>query len=141
MDSSELGELAKALVAFHGDEVSYKKSAINPHFRNKYTTLEDLVEAVTPVLQKHGLTVSQFPSGDGELTTYLIHTSGQYLSHSTKMFLAKTDPQGLGSAITYARRYSLAAVLGIAADVDDDANGAMPAKAPQRTSTTKTPGW
>lgn len=138
--SESINELAKALVAFHGDGVSYKKGAVNPHFKNRYTTLEDLVDAVTPVLQKHGLAVSQFPTGDGCLTTYLMHASGQYVSHETKMFLAKTDPQGLGSAITYARRNSLAAVLGIAADVDDDAEKAMVRPAPSAASK-KTPSW
>lgn len=123
--SESIINLIKALVAFRGEEVSYKKGATNPYFRSKYTPLEDLVEAVTPALNRHGLTIAQFPSGDCGLTTYLLHTSGEYLMHTTTLAPAERNPQALGSAITYMRRYSLQAVLGIAADTDDDAEVAM----------------
>jgi hypothetical protein len=90
------------------------------------------------VLSKHGLAVSQFievgSADDGSvfdaLRTYLIHESGQFITHVMRLHLPKSDPQGQGSAVTYARRYSYMAVLGLVSDVDDDGNAASPRQAP-----------
>jgi hypothetical protein len=81
-------------------------------------------------LNKHGLSVSQFPShveGKDALTTFLLHSSGQFIEHSMLLHLPKDDPQGQGSALTYARRYSYMAALGLVADDDDDGNRATEA--------------
>ncbi|WP_350340162.1 ERF family protein [Paraflavitalea speifideaquila] len=76
-------------------------------------------------LTESGLTFTQVPTGDGGLTTMLMHAeSGEYIIGEYFMKPVKNDPQSLGSAITYQRRYSLCAVLGLNIEEDDDGNGA-----------------
>lgn len=104
------------------------KNANNPHFKNNFANVEAVIDAVKGPLNDNGITFLQFgaPANDGHLglTTTLLHTSGEFVSGTLTMPLQKTDPQGTGSAITYARRYSLAAVLGLKTE-DDDAEGAV----------------
>jgi hypothetical protein len=85
----------------------------------KYADLPDVKAACDPILHEHGLAVSQFPGADS-LTTILLHESGEWIEESMSLHLAKVDPQGHGSAITYARRYAYCAAVGICADEDDD---------------------
>lgn len=131
MNHETINELAAALVAFQGDLVPVGKDAANPFFKSKYASLQSVMTAVQPLLKKHKLAVSQFVSmsGDGSsaLRTILMHASGQALEDTMPLLLPKSDPQGQGSAITYARRYSIMAVLGVVADEDDDANRATKA--------------
>ena len=127
--SETIGELAKALAAAQGEFAPVEKKADNPFFRSKYADLPTVVMAASPILSKHGLSVSQWPEisleqGADLLTTILMHTSGEWIEASMPLFLAKQDPQGQGSAITYARRYAYSAVVGIVTDVDDDGNAA-----------------
>lgn len=107
----------------------------NPAFRSKYADLGSVIDAVKPALNKHGLSFLQAfepaPEGHLMLTTMLLHASGQWLRSTCLMPLAKLDPQGYGSAATYARRYGLMAVCGIAAE-DDDGNAACGRNAPGR---------
>jgi hypothetical protein len=100
------------------------KDLVNPHFKNKYASLSNIIEAVTPHLTANGLTIVQMPTQEG-LETLLLHGSGEYIG-STSTIVAKdaSNPQSVGSAITYARRYAIGAVLSLNIDEDDDANAA-----------------
>ncbi len=107
---------------------SVKKTASNPHFRSKYADLEAVMDACSDALDKNGLAVWQSINEDGDrLITRLYHTSGQWMEGYTPLIIAKNDMQGLGSAYTYARRYGLMSILGIAPE-DDDGNAAVEAK-------------
>ena len=116
--SEQINEIGKALVAFQTDVKDPSRDANNPFFKSKYVTLDNLLQAVRPLLAKHGLSFVQSPSGDGEkisITTLLIHESGQWIEGEPLLLkAAKADPQGAGSAVTYGRRYSLSSVLGVA---------------------------
>jgi hypothetical protein len=103
-----------------------KKANSNPAFKSKYADLAAVVEAVVPALNAAGIGVLQFPAFDGEMvsvTTTLIHESGSSVTGVLHLRPSKTDPQGVGSASTYGRRYSLLAMTG-AAPEDDDGNAA-----------------
>ena len=137
--SEQLNELAKALGAFQGEVEAVKKDAINPFFKSKYASLENILETIRPALKKNKLAFTQFPAGENELITILIHESGQFLKASFKMSPKDNTPQGQGSAITYARRYAISAVLGIATEEDDDGNVATVGQGKtQNPKTTKT---
>ena len=118
--SESITELAKALVKFHSVMGKVSKDAKNPFFKNKYASLSNIIEAVTKPLNDNGLSVLQLPSIEG-LTTLLLHESGEWISSvSSTPVKDATDPQKLGSAITYARRYALGAILSLNIDEDDD---------------------
>lgn len=124
MEKSEIiVELAKALSLFQTKMEKIDKTASNPFFKSKYASLSSILEAIQIPLAESGLVFSQHPD-KGELTTILIHTeSGQYMMSSYDIHPVKVDPQGIGSAITYAKRYALCAILGLNVDeVDTDAN-------------------
>lgn len=130
MNSPEINELAAALVAAQGEFGAVPKGSINPFFKSKYAALPDVVAHASPVLSKHGLAVSQFISnqtGLDTLVTYLLHKSGQFMSHTMLLHMVKEDPQAQGSAVTYARRYAYMSVLGLVADEDDDGQRATQA--------------
>lgn len=105
-----------------------KKTESNPFFKSKYAGLPSVLEVALPVLHKNGLYISQSPISDGDkvgVKTRIIHAeTGDMLEDSFTMTLAKNDPQGAGSAITYARRYALVSMLGLNVDEDDDGNTA-----------------
>ena len=105
-----------------------QKTAINPHFKNKYVSLDSLMPQILPLLNKHKIVLVQSPTtvdGEPALRTLLVHApSGDRFEDTMKLILEKANSQGQGSAITYARRYALMAVLGLVADVDDDAQAA-----------------
>jgi hypothetical protein len=123
-------ELAKALAAFNKETISIEKDANNPFHKSKYATLDGIIATVKPLLAKHGLSVLQFASGDGEhvgIQTILLHESGESLESPVLLLKpAKNDPQGIGSAVTYGKRYSYVATLSlpIGIDADDDGNAA-----------------
>jgi len=118
--SESITELAKALVKFHSVMGKVSKDAANPFFKNKYASLSNIIEAVTKPLNDNGLSILQLPSIEG-LTTLLLHESGEWISSvSATPVKDATDPQKLGSAITYARRYALGAILSLNIDEDDD---------------------
>lgn len=117
---------AKAFVAAQKDMEAVKKASTNPAFKSKYADLAGVVEAVVPALNAHGIGVIQSPGYDGDLvsvTTMLMHESGASMVGVLNLRPSKTDPQGVGSAVTYGRRYSLLAMTG-AAPEDDDGNAA-----------------
>ena len=121
-------KLAKALVDFRKKVPTVAYDSTNPHFKSRFASLAAIHKAVDPVLAECGLTVSQFPVSDENgvgVRTAIIHESGEWFEGQYVLPLQKRDPQGAGSALTYARRYALAATLGIVADDDDDANAAV----------------
>jgi hypothetical protein len=120
--------LLGALLGAQQEMPALKKTATNPHFKSRFAPLDTIVETVNPILHKHGLVWSTLPGHDeyGPALTYrLSHAStGQSMEGTMPLLLSKQDPQGMGSAITYARRYALCAVLNLVADDDDDGAGA-----------------
>lgn len=128
MQSEQINEIAKALSMAQSEMKSAKKDAKNPFFKSDYATLESVSEACLPALNKQAIAVTQLTnvSQDGltQLITLLIHSSGQWISSTYPVHPTKNDPQALGSALTYARRYSLAAIAGVVTS-DDDGESAM----------------
>ena len=124
--SESIKNIALALSKFQSEVENPKNTADNPYYKSKYAPLQDVLNIVRPLLSKHGLSIVQSPSGDGErisIHTMLIHESGEWIEFDPLVLKAeKITPQGAGSAITYGRRYSLSAVLGISSEDDDDAN-------------------
>ena len=122
--SESIKEIAVALHKFHGLMGKVGKDAVNPHFKNKYASLSNIIEATTPHLNAVGLSVIQLPTESG-LETMLMHTSGEYISGvSLTPCKDASNPQALGSALTYAKRYAYAGLLNLNIDEDDDAQRA-----------------
>lgn len=118
------------------------KDATNPAFRSKYADLGAVWEAVKDPLHEHGFAVIQSPDFDGEtmwLATTIMHSSGEYRMGRYPIRPTKPDPQGYGSAITYARRYSLSAMLGVISEEDDDGNAASAPKPQTQREAIHTP--
>ncbi len=132
--SQTVSKLFAALVAAQAEMRNPPKDSVNPHFKSRFADLATVLDTVKPVLAKHRLGVVQLPcevEGVGPaLSTMLIHESGEYVRSTIALRPGKLDPQGIGAALTYARRYGLQAVLGITADDDDDGNHAS--RAPQQ---------
>jgi hypothetical protein len=122
--SESIANLAKSLALFQGEVEAIVKDAKNPFFKSKYVSLNAIIKGIRAPLAKHGLSFAQFPSGDNGLTTILMHSSGEYLEDTVNTQPVKNDPQAIGSAITYMRRYALGAVLGLNIEDDDDGNAA-----------------
>ncbi|HEM9634194.1 TPA: ERF family protein [Streptococcus agalactiae] len=127
--SESITGLAKAFVKTQKELKQPLKDAKNPFFKSKYVPLENVVESITETASKNGLAFSQFPSQDetGILTvgTLVMHDSGEWIEYDPiKIKPVKNDPQAVGSAITYAKRYALSAIFGITSDQDDDGNEA-----------------
>jgi len=126
--SEQVNEIAAALAKAQGAMKNAALNKVNPHFRSKYADLAGIRDAVIPALTANGIAVVQTLDGTSVLTR-LMHSSGQWIESACPV-PAVPDMQKMGSAITYARRYSLSAICGIAADEDDDANAASePTKA------------
>jgi len=121
--SEQISELAAALAAAQGMMENAIMNRINPHFKSKYADLAAIFDAARKPLSANGLAIVQ-TIGDGVLHTRLLHTSGQWIASEHPLPMSGR-PQEIGSALTYARRYSLSALIGIAADEDDDANAAQ----------------
>lgn len=118
------------------------KDANNPAFRSKYADLTAVWDAVKKPLADNGFSVIQSPDFDGEtmwLKTTILHAGGDKMEGRYPIRPVKQDPQGFGSAITYARRYSLSAMLGVVADEDDDGNAASGVNGTKATGGTITP--
>lgn len=136
-ESNEIGKLACALAKAQAEMANPKKSH-TAHIASKggaryeyhYADLAEIIDAVRPALSKHEIAFVQVlrTNGKNVLSTRLIHASGQYIESLYPLADVLLDAQAMGSAITYARRYSLCAILGIAAEDDDDANAAMEAE-------------
>lgn len=126
--SQTKGKLFEALAKAQSEFEIARFDSENPHFRNKFASLRSIDEATKRQLAKHGLAVTQLPytdaSGHPRMMTVLGHSSGEWISSDVKLILSKQDMQGLGSAITYARRYCKSALIGVVSDEDDDGNAA-----------------
>lgn len=124
--STAIGTLATALAKAQAQIKGALKDSSNPFFKTKYADLSSVWEACRKPLTDNELAVVQTVSGDSSsvvITTMLVHASGEWIRDSLSMTPVKQDPQGAGSAITYARRYALAAIAGVAPE-DDDGNTA-----------------
>lgn len=137
--SEDITNLAAALLKAQAEIKNAPKSAINPHFRNKYVPLDEMIPVCKEALNANGISfiqgAEQSEHGDVlHLSTMLLHTSGQWIESTLTMRPVKPDPQGIGSCITYARRYALAAICGVASDEDDDANAASHSPEPAKTA-------
>lgn len=119
-------ELLKAFIAAQGEMDGAKKNSANPAFKSKYADLGAVCDAVMEALNKHGIGVIQFPTYDADgvhVQTILAHSAGGTMSDVLTLKPQQATPQGVGSAVTYARRYALSAICGIAPE-DDDGNAA-----------------
>jgi len=127
MEKSEtIGELAKALVKVQAELQPAIKGQVNPFFKSSYANLLEIWQVCRKPLTDNGLSITQIADdreGKTNLETVLMHESGEWIKGCLPLMPIKQDPQGQGSAITYARRYSLAAIVGISTE-DDDAEAA-----------------
>lgn len=124
--SESIAELATALSQAQAEIKPAKKSGFNPHFKAHFATLEDIFNAAQLVLPRFGLSLIQSTElidGVTLLRTVLLHSSGQWIDGLYPVLCQKNDPQGLGSGMTYSRRYAAMAMLGLPAE-DDDAEAA-----------------
>lgn len=140
--SETISTLAASLVKAQREIEGAAKDKTNPHYRSKYADLASVADACKPALNRHGIAYVQAPepseSGTLALTTMLVHESGEWISGTCTMPLPKNDPQGYGSAMTYARRYALAAMVGVCPE-DDDAEAATPKTAPSNKAADQRP--
>lgn len=133
--------LTEALAAFQAELPKVAKNKVNPHFKSRYASLEDLSAVVLPLLGKHGLAWTTCPTmtDTGFVLRYALrHASGESLTGDYPL-PSNANPQQLGSALTYARRYCLGAVTGVAPDEDDDGNAASNAKPPHTATSQSSP--
>ena len=130
--SESITNISKALVAFGQSMPKVPKDKINPHFKSKYASLSIMIEKATPILAANKLAIVQQIDGDC-MTTTLLHESGEYITATAAMPCANpSNPQAMGSAITYARRYAYGSILSLDIDDDDDANAATQTAPPQK---------
>jgi hypothetical protein len=131
--SDQINELSAALAKAQAAMSFAKKDSANPFFKSNYADLASVWDACRKPLTDNDLSIVQLPEMSESglcMRTMLLHSSGQYISSVFNMPLVKNDPQSYGSAMTYARRYSLAAITGVYQD-DDDANNATGKDKPQ----------
>jgi hypothetical protein len=135
--------IAAALVGAISELTDPNMDAQNPHFKNHYATLKSCLDTVRPTLARHGLVLMQFvmPSANGgdRLVTRLLHESGGFMEDEGISLVGADNMQKLGSAISYARRYGLLAILGLVGDPDDDAEIASAPAAPPKAKPTPVP--
>lgn len=137
--SEEIGELVKALAKVQGSIKPAKRDSTNPFFKAKYADLTSVWDSCRKELSENGLVVIQTTKSDSEkvtVLTTLAHESGQWIRGEISLRPVKNDPQSYGSALTYARRYALAAIVGIATGEDDDAEDATRGKRKEKVKTT-----
>jgi len=131
--SATISKLATALAIAQGEMEGAKKDATNPFFNSVYATLDSVVTALRLPLSKNGLSYVQLPynaAGRVGVRTMLMHNSGEWISSTFELMPVKNDPQSLGSTLTYCRRYTLMAIVGIAPEDDDGNGGSAPDKKP-----------
>lgn len=126
--SESLKNFAPAFRKAQSEMEAVKKDQDNPFFKSKYANIESIIDCVTPILSKNGLSFSQHPvsteRGVG-VTTILMHDSGEWIQDSYTLPLSKPGPQEGASAVTYARRYGLQSICGLRAYDDDDGERSM----------------
>lgn len=128
--SDSIEAIASALSAAQGEIDDATKKGLNPAFRSKYADMAAVRAVIREPLAKHGIAVTQFAKtvqhGQGmavEVETMILHKTGQFMAETLRMPVVKQDAHGIGSAITYARRYGLMSMLALASE-DDDGNAA-----------------
>ena len=123
--SDDIDKLAEALAKAQSEIKGALASSVNPFFKSNYADLDTVIKSCFPQLTKNGLSIIQgndtCEKGSFYVTTMLLHSSGQWIKSKLKMPITKPDAQGVGATITYARRFALSAMVGIA-QVDDDGN-------------------
>lgn len=133
--SAETGKLDAALAKAQGEIEAASKDKTNPAFKSRYADLTAVWAACRPALAKHGISLTQWPvhaeDGRVHMVTRIAH-GGEWIRAHFSIPVTKQDPQGYGSAIQYAKRYTLAAALGVVADEDDDGNAASARQAPRQ---------
>lgn len=131
--SEQVAELAAALAKAQAQIKAAAKDRTNPFFNSKYATLEAVWDACRGPLTANGLSIVQGAAATGgelvTVTTRLLHASGQWIESRLDLVPKDASPQAAGSALTYARRYGLAAMVGVAPEEDDDGNAAQPVQA------------
>lgn len=136
--SEETENIFKALADFRKELKQPLKDANNPFFKSKYVPLENIVEVIDEAIKGTGLSYAQEATSEGQyisVATHIFHESGEFISFDKLSLPAtKADAQGFGSAVTYAKRYSLAAVFGVTSDEDDDGNKTSGDNAPKLAS-------
>lgn len=129
--SESIKELATALNKAQAEMSGAKKSSKNPYFKSSYANLEEVINCVKEPFANNGLSYMQFPiasDGFAGVETIIMHESGEWISGELLLKCAKNDPQGMGSAITYARRYGLQSAAGLPSEDDDGNYATAPAK-------------
>lgn len=124
--SEQVDKIFPALIKAQSEMGNAKKSSANPFFKSKYADLSEIIEVSKDVLSSNGIGIIQSPGGNGNnvtVTARVIHSSGQWIEDTISLPLTQNTPQAAGSAITYGRRYQLAALMNMAQE-DDDGNTA-----------------
>lgn len=124
--SEQISNLVKALVKAQKEIKHAHKDAQNPHYRNEYATLESVIDATKEFLQKNGLVIVQMVTPQNTLVTSLMHESGEFIQSEMNLIVEKNTMQAVGSAISYARRFSWAAICGVAQTDDDGEEASKP---------------
>jgi hypothetical protein len=127
--SESIKQIAEALVSAQKEIRFAAKDSTNPHFKSKYANINSVIEAVKKPLNDNNIAILQSlsPSDDNKLhlTTRLLHSSGEWIEDTAVCPIQKQDPQGLGSAISYIRRYSISSLCALYADDDDGQSAAL----------------
>jgi len=143
--SESLSKISAALLQAQRAITFASKDAKNPHFKSTYADLPSVIDAIKPALNESGIaflqTFSPSDAGFIAVTTRLMHESGEWIEDTATVPLPKSDPQGYGSAATYARRYSLAAITGLYQDDDDGNAASKPNQVVATKSTATTGAW
>lgn len=144
--SQTIGKLAAALAKAQGEIKGALKNANNPFFKSDYTDLQGVWDVARKPLADNELSIVQMPEEMSlipesrmyklQISTALLHSSGEYIISTLTIPVSKADAQGIGSVITYGRRYALAAMVGIY-QADDDANAACETTAPDKATTVR----
>jgi len=137
MKSESIKNITAALCKVQSQIKDAQTDAVNPHFKSSYTTLAGVLSTIRKPLAAEGLAITQtldVADGHAILVTSLLHVSGEWIEGRMILNPVKNDPQGIKSAVTYARRTSLTAIVGIAEE-DDDANIASTKEVPRQAIT------
>lgn len=132
--SESIAGIIPALIKTQGELQGIAKEGKNPAFKSRYVTLDSILDALRPVLARHGLVLFQSSIENQEpglcVESKIMHTSGEWVSNSLTIPVMQQTAHGIGSALTYGRRYTISALLAISADEDEDGNAAV-GKQPQ----------
>src|SRR5690606_2254560 len=143
LSSESIAALMPALIKAQSAFAPAVKAKVNPHFKSKYVPLDAVIDAIAQPLRDNGIAIVQqtdIEDARTVLITRLVHESGEWIAGKYPIHPVKADPQGEGSALTYARRYALMAIAGIAPE-DDDGNAAVKAAQAQAKVTPTDGVW